>query len=47
MVLLYVNPMFQFAADVKAELVGKPSKRFFMAPLNNIGIKPENVSWNV
>ena len=39
--------MFQFACDIKAEVVGKPSKIFFQTAVNDIGAKPEKVSFAI
>lgn len=38
--LIYI---LQFAADVKAEIVGKPSETFFSSVLEDMGVSPENV----
>lgn len=35
--------ILQFAADVKAEIVGKPSETFFSSVLEDMGVSPENV----
>jgi ribonucleotide monophosphatase NagD (HAD superfamily) len=34
----------EYAMDITAELVGKPSKSFFLGALQKIGVAPEDVS---
>lgn len=36
--------VFQFACDVKAEVIGKPSASFFLTALDKIQVLPEDVS---
>ena len=36
--------VFQFACDVKAEVIGKPSSTFFLTALDKIQVLPEDVS---
>jgi len=36
--------MFQYACDVKAEVVGKPSKMFFETALKDMGITADEVN---
>lgn len=41
--LMGLISILQFAADVKAEIVGKPSETFFSSVLEDMGVSPENV----
>lgn len=36
--------ILQYACDVQAEVVGKPSKTFFNTALQDMNVRPENVS---
>ena len=36
--------LFQFACDIEAKVVGKPSNVFFETAVKDIGVRPENVS---
>ena len=36
--------VFQFACDVQAEVIGKPSASFFLTALDKIQVLPEDVS---
>ena len=36
--------VFQFACDVQAEVIGKPSATFFLTALDKIQVLPEDVS---
>ena len=36
--------VFQFACDVQAEVIGKPSSTFFLTALDKIQVLPEDVS---
>ena len=40
---LYIYILFQYACDITAQVVGKPSPDFFKAALNDLGLNPEEV----
>lgn len=44
LVILMIISVFQFACDVKAEVIGKPSATFFLTALDKIQVLPEDVS---
>lgn len=35
--------LFQYACDLKAEVIGKPSPTFFQSVLNDMGLQPHEV----
>ena len=43
-VILMIISVFQFACDIKAEVIGKPSATFFLTALDKIQVLPEDVS---